>query len=145
MSWPCLVLTCFANSRTRSSWYTQVERIAVRHATRSKKVDVKELKHHIWTELATLQQAPPNDQSLPAPPAGAADEDAAVSPPTPAVEASERAFSDVVARVEEAHQDEQEGVTCSYYFICVLHLANEHGLKLEGLEDLSDFTISDDR
>lgn len=121
----------------------QVERIAVRHATRSKKVDVKELKHHIWTDLATLQQQP-NDQSLP-PPRPAADEDAAAAPPTPAIEASERAFSDVVARVEEEHQDEQEGVTCSYYFICVLHLANEHGLKLEGLEDLSDFTISDDR
>lgn len=128
--------------------YTQiikVERIAVRHATRSKKVDVKELKHHIWTDLAPLQR-PPNDQAMPPPPA-ATDEDAAAAPPLPPQpsETSERAFSEVVSRVEEEHQDEQEGVTCSYYFICVLHLANEHGLKLEGLEDLSDFTISDDR
>jgi condensin complex subunit 2 len=81
------------------------------------------------------------------PPPAATDEDAAAAPPLPPQpsETSERAFSEVVSRVEEEHQDEQEGVTCSYYFICVLHLANEHGLKLEGLEDLSDFTISDDR
>jgi condensin complex subunit 2 len=107
----------------------QVERIAVRHATRSKKVDVKELKHHIWTDLATLQVEP----------ATGAEEAA------PAPASSQRAFSEVVARVEEEHSDEQEGVTCSYYFICVLHLANEHGLKLEGRADLSDFAITDDR
>jgi condensin complex subunit 2 len=32
-------------------------------------------------------------------------------------------------------------VTVSFYFICMLHLANEKGLELKGQEDLSDFQI----
>jgi condensin complex subunit 2 len=38
----------------------------------------------------------------------------------------------------------QSGVTLPFYFICVLHLANEHGLKLEGNDELTDFTIAMD-
>ena len=33
-------------------------------------------------------------------------------------------------------------VTVPFYFICVLHLANEHGLELEGHPDLKNFTIA---
>lgn len=31
-----------------------------------------------------------------------------------------------------------------FYFICVLHLANEKGLKLEGRDDLLDFIVASD-
>lgn len=41
-------------------------------------------------------------------------------------------------------QEEQSGVTVPFYFICVLHLANEKGLKLEGRDDLLDFSVSND-
>jgi Condensin complex subunit 2 len=41
-------------------------------------------------------------------------------------------------------QEEQSGVTVSYYFICLLHLANEKGLALHGQEDLCDFGIAAD-
>lgn len=41
-------------------------------------------------------------------------------------------------------QEEQSGVTVPFYFICVLHLANEKGLKLEGRDDLLDFSVSSD-
>lgn len=41
-------------------------------------------------------------------------------------------------------QEEQMGVTVPFYFICVLHLANEKGLRLEGREDLRDFSVSSD-
>lgn len=36
------------------------------------------------------------------------------------------------------------GVTVPFYFICVLHLANEKGLKLEGRDDMRDFSVSSD-
>lgn len=35
-------------------------------------------------------------------------------------------------------------MTVSFYFICMLHLANEKGLKLTGQEDLRNFTIEKD-
>lgn len=35
-------------------------------------------------------------------------------------------------------------VTVSFYFICMLHLANEKGLKLTGQDDLRNFTIEKD-
>lgn len=43
-----------------------------------------------------------------------------------------------------AKQEEQSGVTVPFYFICLLHLANEKGLKLEGREDLLDFSVESD-
>ena len=108
----------------------KVEKIVVRHATRSKKVDVKELKHQIWGDLSALKPQQ-------------ATEAEAAAPAAPAVE--QTSFSEVVESVESKCQESgqaQEGVTCSYYFICILHLANEHGLRLEGREDLSDFSIT---
>ena len=39
-------------------------------------------------------------------------------------------------------QNQGDEVTLPFYFICVLHLANENGLCLEGSPDLSDFSIS---
>ena len=36
----------------------------------------------------------------------------------------------------------QEEVTLPFYFICLLHLANEKGLELQGQDDLSDFCIA---
>lgn len=64
------------------------------------------------------------------------EEKASTSP----LEKDDMAFSDVMTRVHD-NQD-QKGVTLPFYFICVLHLANEKGLKLTGNEDMSDFHIS---
>jgi condensin complex subunit 2 len=35
----------------------------------------------------------------------------------------------------------QKDASLSYYFICLLHLANEHQLVIEGQQDLSDLKI----
>lgn len=43
-----------------------------------------------------------------------------------------------------ASQEKQTGVTLPFYFICMLHLANEKGLRLEGRRDLSDFSVVSD-
>ena len=41
-------------------------------------------------------------------------------------------------------QGEGQEVSVSYYFICLLHLANEKGLKLDDQTGLSDLQISRD-
>ncbi|CAM9696048.1 unnamed protein product, partial [Choristocarpus tenellus] len=51
-------------------------------------------------------------------------------------------FSNVVKSVSS--KENQSGVTVPFYFICLLHLANEKGLKLEGQGDMRDLTISSD-
>ena len=37
--------------------------------------------------------------------------------------------------------NEPADVTTPFYFICMLHLANDHGLTLQGADNLRDFTI----
>ncbi|CAN0445926.1 unnamed protein product [Pylaiella littoralis] len=51
-------------------------------------------------------------------------------------------FSNIVHDV--ASREEQSGVTVPFYFICLLHLANEKGLRREGQEDLLDFSVASD-
>lgn len=57
-------------------------------------------------------------------------------------EDGQRSFADAMNKC--AAGQNQSGVTLPFYFICVLHLANEHGLKLEGNDELTDFTIAMD-
>lgn len=38
-------------------------------------------------------------------------------------------------------QDKAEQITASFYFICLLHLANEKHLDIEGQADLNDLVI----
>ena len=52
-------------------------------------------------------------------------------------------FQSVLRRLES--EQEQEEVTLPFYFICVLHLANEKGLRLDSDGcGLSDFRITKD-
>ncbi|CAN0253554.1 unnamed protein product, partial [Laminaria digitata] len=60
----------------------------------------------------------------------------------PVLDAGDMAFSEIVLDV--ASTEEQSGVTVPFYFICLLHLANEKGLKLEGRDDLLDFSVTSD-
>ena len=48
-------------------------------------------------------------------------------------------FSDAMSEIVDTVPGD---VTVPFYFICVLHLANEHGLELEGHPDLKNFTIA---
>ena len=54
-----------------------------------------------------------------------------------------RKFSDIVGSVSSVYPEEKaKDISVSFYFICLLHLANERNLKICGSQDLSDFTIS---
>lgn len=104
----------------------KVAKISVHHEVRAKRVDVRELKHQIWNDISSL-----------------CDEQEAKGEEESSVTTATREFSDVMGSV--AHTNDIEGISLPFYFICVLHLANEKGLKLEGNPDLSNFTISADQ
>ncbi|KAG5185912.1 condensin complex subunit 2-domain-containing protein [Tribonema minus] len=124
-----------------------VEKVEVKYATRAKKVDVRRLKHNLWQHIdavvppplphgvSPLRTAPATPQSAAA--AAAAGDGATGGAAQP--EPEPLLFSSVLDEVSS--KEDQSGVTVSYYFICLLHLANEKGLRLEGQDDLMDFGI----
>ena len=108
----------------------RVQKVELDYCKKAKKVDVKQLKGALWQRVGTTADAD----------GGAADGE---SSGTEAGEASsgkgkELSFHDTVQAVAET---QNANVTTPFYFICMLHLANEHGLELVGKEDLQDFGI----
>jgi condensin complex subunit 2 len=100
----------------------KVEKIEVGYARTSTKVDIKKLKNDLWAELMTHKAI---DDS------GSADDGGA-----PVSFKKTQDKLDVMQRQTDA--------STAYYFICLLHLANEKGLLLKGQDDLNDFTIVKD-
>ena len=49
-------------------------------------------------------------------------------------------FQDMISEV--ASRPRQKDVSMSFYFICLLHLANENSLRIEDCEDMTDLRIS---
>ncbi|CAM9431335.1 unnamed protein product [Scytosiphon promiscuus] len=147
----------------------RVEKISVNYARKAKKVDVRRLKGDLWRKIDKefqLEAAAAVADTLCAESGASladnlagrhADVDAVrhgsgtqsgdgeskeEEKPAAAPEVVDMTFSDIVLDV--ASREEQSGVTVPFYFICLLHLANEKGLKLEGREDLLDFSVESD-
>ncbi|KAF4317741.1 hypothetical protein BBO99_00007818 [Phytophthora kernoviae] len=131
-----------------------VEKVGVHFERFAKRVDVKKLKGSIWEHLekkkaVKTDSAAKNDQ-----PDEADKSDKAVtineSGKRPRElntneeaedgdeEALDTTFENVV---ENVSGKVPSNVTVSFYFICVLHLANEKGLELVGQDDLRNFQI----
>jgi condensin complex subunit 2 len=121
----------------------KVDKVHVGHATVAKKVDVKRLKRDLWLELESCfavsaekkvgdddqdSVADDDDKEVPADPASPEPDDEQAAPHC-------LSFNDAVRDLEAAKS--QADVSLPFYFICVLHLANEKGLRLDskGLED----------
>jgi condensin complex subunit 2 len=86
----------------------------VNYAKRAKRVDVRRLKENIWRGLEVVEPKAEEDM-----------DDAEDAAPA-------RAFGDVVAGLRTQYPKEKmEEISTSFCFICLLHLANEKGLKLE--------------
>ena len=127
----------------------KVDKVRVGYATVAKKVDVKRLKRDLWSELeshfTTTTSDNHNDLS------GSPDSSItaiASKPNVPAVEPTVVSFQETVRILGQ--EQSQTDITLPFYFICILHLANEKGLRLEqvGVENamaeqrlLSDFCI----
>jgi condensin complex subunit 2 len=98
----------------------KVDKIQVGYATVAKKVDVKRLKKDLWSELETNFELEEENYS-----------EKENNKPV-------LSFKDTVSEME-THKS-QSDVTLPFYFICLLHLANEKGLRLES-QGLGDFLI----
>jgi condensin complex subunit 2 len=106
--------------------FRKVEKIQVGYATVAKKVDVKRLKGDLWEEL---------QRKIPE----VTDEE---------IETIDNDGTDPISFQKTIQEMEQQGqtqsdVTLPFYFICLLHLANEKGLALnsQGLNDI--FIVQD--
>lgn len=116
----------------------KVDKVRVNHATVAKKVDVRRLKKDLWDELEATTTPTPK------PVGDDADANETIEAETP--EEKEEQIVSFKKTVDKLGATEaQEDVSLPFYFICVLHLANEKGLKLEnGEHGLNDFVISRD-
>ena len=113
----------------------KVEKVKVGFATVAKKVDVKRLKRDLWIELESTFASRENNSDDEVDENGETIE-AMPAPETPQKDQDDPLSFQAVVDDMQATQS-QVDVTLPFYFICVLHLANEKGLALEstGLQD----------
>lgn len=116
----------------------QVRRIRpefVNYAKRVKRVDVRRLKDNIWKELDIV--VPPQVRCFPFLSLNMLtrclkDEEEAPSGHTPTDPNDARQFTRVISGLRRSYPKEKmEEISTSFCFICLLHLANERGLKIE--------------
>ena len=142
---------------------------SIGYAKVPKKVNVKQLKADIWTKLSTLasidlesankaQKTNNNNNNGNESTSGdenvenvAPDQDFHNTDVTSTVEKTTETTMTFTSLVKDINaQQKQKDVTCSFYFICLLHLANEKCLKIEDgrvgddLCDISDLKITGD-
>ncbi|KAJ2515951.1 hypothetical protein H4217_004874 [Coemansia sp. RSA 1939] len=111
-----------------------VKPLYVSHARRAKRVNVKKLKDNIWREMASGNRR-----------ASAVSGDMDVSGADDVLLDGKQTFSGVVGNLKQVYPREKlEELSISYCFICLLHLANERNLRIEGDASLSDLVISQD-
>ncbi|KAF0687152.1 Aste57867_21123 [Aphanomyces stellatus] len=106
-----------------------VDKIDIQYERFAKRVDVKKLKESIWETLPFHNSEP-------------------VDPVDELADATEK--MDIKEQVsfeglvQEVAPKVPSNVTVSFYFICMLHLANDKGLELVGQDDMRDFKILHD-
>lgn len=136
----------------------KVEKVEVGYATVAKKVDVRRLKNDLWAELEERVpckfDAKPKDDPDEIDPMdskeGLEEANSPVKEKQSGKETEEEAKDDVRISFQEIvdcldESQRQEDVSVAFYFICLLHLANEKGLALDASGcELIDFMISRD-
>lgn len=90
----------------------------------SKKVDVKRLKDNIWNSIKTLANSYKSQMS------GDDDDEVKLK------------FTDIAVELSKRYNTEaKKDISTSFCFICLLHLANEHGLKVTSTDDYEDLLV----
>lgn len=125
------------------------KQVAVGYATVAKKVDVRKLKRDLWTGIESVLDIPRGSEKHNEDEGNGSLIDSE-DPQTTTVETPEKgcttsataglSFQKTVQNMEQSKT--QMDVTLPFYFICVLHLANEKALRLDsnGLEDFAIFS-----
>ncbi|KAG6865711.1 hypothetical protein C0991_012527 [Blastosporella zonata] len=115
----------------------------VNYAKRAKRVDVRKLKDNIWRGLDIVVAPPKNEDdesmvwNLLVHHMTTFDSDFQdVDETLPTDPNDARQFSQVISGLQKSYPREKlEEISTSFCFICLLHLANEQGLKLESTVD----------
>ncbi|NXC77768.1 CND2 protein, partial [Anhinga anhinga] len=109
----------------------KINKIAIQYAKTAKKMDMRRLKRDMWDLLADGQKkqtAAENED--------AEEEDTSVV-------TGEKLFSDITKELlHRLPSVMASNLSIPLAFTCLLHLANEKNLKLEGREDLSDILVT---
>jgi condensin complex subunit 2 len=130
----------------------RVEKVSIGFATVAKKVDVKTLKKNLWEELEAqigendeVKNIPKENSDTSTPMGIAPDKlESDISGSPPPLGNSQVSFQSIVNTMD--HHQTQADVTVPFYFICLLHLANEKGLILDSSSfGLDDFLIAVDK
>lgn len=94
----------------------------------AKRVDVKLLKDNLWRSIKQEDAA--------------TQEPATLEAPSSNVEAKRKDFKHVVDVIGKMYRpEEKQDLSTSFCFICLLHLANEHGLSIEATEQHDNLLI----
>ncbi|KAG9127436.1 hypothetical protein FRC07_013881 [Ceratobasidium sp. 392] len=95
----------------------------INYTKRAKRVDVRMLKDNIWKGLGIVVPRPEESEETPA----------SVEPePEPTDPAEAREFTTVISGLRSQYPKEKlDEISTSFCFICLLHLANERGLKIQ--------------
>ena len=117
-----------------------IEKISVGYATKAKRVDVKQLKQNLWTEIRSTTAAPAQIEKGGVSASGANENQDELMCGRGKGDDTDTTLS-FKSMVETMSPRVSSQVTIPFYFICVLHLANEKGLKLVGDDHLTDFSI----
>ena len=134
----------------------KVGKIDIGYSTVAKRINVKQLKVDIWQEIAQLAGTTREGSSHVdenggdgenAPPAADfhATElkgDAQITDKSAYCDGKEMSFQGLVNDL--AVRQKQKEVSVSFYFICLLHLANEKCLKITDNQDMDDLIVSKD-
>eukprot|EP00742_Colponemidia_sp_Colp-10_P008083 GILJ01008725.1.p1 GENE.GILJ01008725.1~~GILJ01008725.1.p1 ORF type:complete len:700 (+),score=180.43 GILJ01008725.1:61-2160(+) len=110
-----------------------VEKIEINYAKVAKKVDVKALKENMWSSLSgTLCNG---DEEK--------DTKLAVQKSDPVAKKDTGSFQTVMSKLpQQMVSEDLENISVHFCFVCVLHLANENGLRFDNSENpFGDFQI----
>ena len=125
-----------------------VEKIDIGFATTAKRVNVKKLKTDIWSHIDELEVSPGQGENNEngeneTPNVGTSLKRTSVDKKGGAGTGAGEALSFQELVCDIANEEKcQKDVTVSFYFICLLHLANEKTLKIEGSPLMNDLIIS---
>ncbi|TPX38063.1 hypothetical protein SmJEL517_g00299 [Synchytrium microbalum] len=119
----------------------KVKIVPLNYARAAKRVDVRALKQNIWMELVRNPTKRRSSNIFTDPPMITPLGRESTANPTELVPDT-RKFSDVVHELSSVYPERKfKDISVAFCFICVLHLANENHLKIEGQESLNDLVI----
>lgn len=110
----------------------------------AKKVDVRKLKNNVWTSINTLIDIPDSDEENIQDNNDPNQETPEVAEKKP--DLVKLKFSDIASEITKLYPTgAAKDISTSFQFICLLHLANEHGFQVNKVEDYEDLEVEIDK